>query len=192
MDLNVLEWINNNLHGDSVVTDIFKFITSTGDSGFIWIILSLFLMVFKRTRKCGFIMIVTLAFNYFLVDIVIKNIVIRTRPYYLSSDIMSWLQGTGYELPTSYSFPSGHASSGMATAVAMLLYNKKWGIPSVIYALLVALSRVYLCVHYPTDVICGIMIGILVAIMVRHIFWKISVKLQKKHGLLKVNEMISK
>ena len=191
MDLNILNWINANLHGDSFLNFIFAFITNSGNTGFIWIILSLVFMLFKKTRKCGFIMFVSLGVSFVLVDMILKPLILRPRPFFVDSDLMPFIKSSGVEIPTSSSFPSGHSSSSLATSFALFFYNKKWGKPAVFYGFLVAISRVYFGVHYPTDVLAGILIGVLVAYVVNIIAKKLENFYLKKRGVIKIRDYIS-
>lgn len=190
MDIAILEWINNNLHASNTLTSIFAFITNLGDVGFIWLLLSLILMMFKNTRKAGLVMIISLGVNYLMVDIFLKHVFVRTRPYFISDEIMSFLKSIGFKLPSSYSFPSGHSSSSFSVAFALFLYNKKWGTPSLVLASLIAFSRLYFGVHYPTDVLAGVMIGIIVAYLVFNIYKLICKKFNNKHGVIKINKTL--
>ena len=142
--------IHRTFHGIDWLNQIFKFITMLGDIGFIWFVIAFILLFFKKTRKGAIIMIVSLGVGY-----------IFNKLYQLSEKYAIIL-----ELPEGTSFPSGHAFSSFLCATLLCLYNKKLGFITFPLAFLIALSRVYLCVHYPTDVLAGALIGVLFAVNV--------------------------
>lgn len=149
----------------SVRTDFFDFFFSTithlADKGIFWIALGLLLAVFAKTRKTGVTVLLSLIFSVFLCNILLKNIIARPRPYTVEewSIIRDAAREILVALPDDWSFPSGHTSASFAAATAIFCCNKKWGVPSLILAALIAFSRIYLYVHYPTDVIAAIFIG---------------------------------
>ncbi|MBQ8526938.1 MAG: phosphatase PAP2 family protein [Lachnospiraceae bacterium] len=157
-DGNILLWIQENLRSE-VFTPLWTFITITGNAGLIWIAVTCFLLAFKKTRKTGVMCALALIFSLLFTNLLIKPLVARTRPYELI-DGLTILIGK----PHDFSFPSGHSSA--AFAVAWVIFRqlpKKIGIPAVVYATLMAFSRLYLGVHYPSDVLGGVILGILYA-----------------------------
>lgn len=161
IDYQILLYIQEHLRFDWL-TDPIVFISHLGDDAKIWILLCILLLFFKSTRKMGICGIVGLLFSGLIVNLFLKNYVARIRPYIQFQDIILLL-----EPQKDFSFPSGHASSSFAAAVAiwkMCDHKQRWiGVSSVILAVLIAWSRLYVCVHFPSDVICGIVIGILCA-----------------------------
>ena len=151
----ILLWIQGHLRGplDGLVT----FITHLGDSGLLWIALGILLLCFRRTRPGGVAVLLALLFGLLITNIASKNLVARVRPYELFPELHS-LAGTMRD----WSFPSGHACSSFAAATALArTLGKKYGGPALILAALISLSRLYVGVHYPTDVLCGAAIGAL-------------------------------
>ena len=148
---------------------IFSFITKLGDEGIIWIALTLIFLIFKKTRKCGIIMALSLILGTIVGNIGLKNIFARPRPFTLRPEMV---ENIIISLPSSYSFPSGHTMSSFETAFAVFLYNKKWGIAPLVLATLIGFSRNYLYVHYLTDVIAGAILGIAIAVIVYYIYKK--------------------
>ncbi len=145
-----------------VLNVIMSVITYLGDDGIFWIVLGLIMLIPKKTRKYGFYMLAGIAVAGALNNIVIKNIVCRPRPF----NFTDWPEAFNFPnivaKPTSWSFPSGHTSSSFGAAFPMLMRaKKKYGIPAMILALLIGISRIYVHVHYPTDIIAGIIVGIL-------------------------------
>ena len=160
MEANILLWVQENLRCDTL-TPIVKFITMLGNAGILWIILSALFLCFKSTRKIGVMTSLSLIFDLLSVNILIKNIVARTRPYEVIEGLTSVIGPQ-----SDFSFPSGHTAASFAFATVILLTApKKYSIPTLIVATLIALSRIYLGVHYPTDILGGIVIGVICGIL---------------------------
>ena len=138
---------------------IMRAVTFLGEAGWFWIALGLVLAIIPKTRKIGFTVLGALILSLIFCNITIKPIVARVRPYDIKEGIELLITK-----PHDASFPSGHSSASFAAAVAMVLYNKKIGIPAVVLASLIAFSRLYLYVHFPTDVLGGIILGSLCAV----------------------------
>lgn len=132
-------------------------ITSLGDKGWFFITLGVILLCIRKTRKTGASILLSLAVGAVIANVFVKNIVMRERPNWIDPSILLLLHN-----PEDYSFPSGHSLAAFETAVSIFLYHKKWGIPALILASLIALSRLYLFVHFPTDVLSGMALGILI------------------------------
>ena len=142
----------------SFLDTLFISITKLGNSGLIWIILGLALLCFRKTRKCGIAISLALLAELAICNGILKNLVARPRPYTLYPDITLYVPQLD-----SYSFPSGHAASSFAAAVALFQFYKKPGIVAITLATLIAFSRVYLFMHWPTDVLVGVFFGTLLA-----------------------------
>ena len=150
-----------------VLDAIMIFITHLGDDGIFWIALGVILCIFKKTRKYGVLVLLGLGIASCINNLVLKQIFERPRPFNFEgwpSDFV--FPNPLIEKPHSFSFPSGHTSSSLGAATPLLIKaNKKLGIPMFILALLVGFSRVYVHVHYPTDVIVGTLVGIVGGIL---------------------------
>ena len=153
LDAAVMAFIQTHFH-NTVTDTVFPIITSLGEAGIGWIVLSLVLLCFKKTRRTGGL--VTLLFG----ELTLKNIICRLRPCNVFTDFPMLIAR-----PTSYSFPSGHTSSSFAAALILTLRHKKVGWLAYIPAVLIAFSRIFLFVHYPTDVLAGILLGTLAALL---------------------------
>ena len=152
-ELKILEYINENFSCKAL--DIFfSFITSLGNAGIIWIAAAIFLLLFKKTRKCGICLSASLILCLVLGNLTIKPLAARIRPFDVSKTINLIISA-----PKDYSFPSGHTMSSFASAVCIFHFNRRLGALAFVLAALIALSRLYLCVHYPTDILGGIILG---------------------------------
>ena len=155
-EANIVLWIQENLRV-GFLNPVMQGITHLGDGGIFWIILSVLLLLFKKTRKVGLCCALGLIFDLLVVNMAIKPLVARIRPYEIIKEISILTHQPG-----DHSFPSGHSAGSFACAWAFFrAYKKKWGVPALVLASLVSLSRLYVGVHYPTDVLGGIVIGII-------------------------------
>ena len=147
------------------LTYIMKFFSFLGDAGILAIITCFVLLIIKKTRVTGITASLSLVINTIIVNIIIKPLAARPRPYDTFENLTILVRPL-----RDYSFPSGHSSASFAVAAVMLmLMPKKYGIPAVIVASLIAFSRLYVGVHYPTDVLTGILIGFITALIAKQI-----------------------
>jgi len=151
-ELSLLHWFET-LH-TPVLNTIMKCITSLGNAGIFWILLTLVCLCIARYRRCGAAMALALIFSLIFTNLIIKNIVVRPRPFWVDPTFNLLISA-----PTDYSFPSGHSSASFAAAAACFSQRRKEGIALLVLAALIAFSRLYFTVHYPTDVLCGILLG---------------------------------
>ena len=162
-DLPILDWIQANLKSDLLDT-VMPIITLFGDGGVFWIAIAVLLLCIPTTRKIGLGMGFALLMGLVVCNITLKPLVGRIRPYDLQEQL-----GVTIPLLTDrmhdYSFPSGHTIASFEASVVLLKNNKWMGIPAVILAVLIAFSRLFLYVHYPTDVIFSVFAGILFAFL---------------------------
>lgn len=152
------------MHGP-VWDSIMVFLSALGNAGFFWIGVGVLLCIFTKYRKCGIQMLVSMAIAFVLGNLILKNLIARERPCWLDSQVPLLL-----ESPKDYSFPSGHSLNGFTAATTLLFFDRRLGISAVILASLIAFSRLYLFVHFPTDVFVGIVMGIVIATAVDCVF----------------------
>lgn len=156
IDEQILLWIQDTVRNDGL-TPIMQFVSRLLDHGMLSIISCIGLLAYKKTRKLGIITTSSLILSSLITNVLLKPLVKRPRPY----DTIETLTFLSKKLP-DFSFPSGHTAA--ATAVCGVIYficPKKYGIPAILFAILVGISRLYLGVHYPTDVFVGFAIGFL-------------------------------
>lgn len=162
--VEILDFINNNLHSP-IMDKVMVAITSLGNGGLIWILISLGLMITPKYRKVGIMAICALILTTIIGEGILKHLVRRPRPFTSLSDIELLITA-----PTSYSFPSGHTGSSFAVAGVIGSKIKKSRFYVFSLAILIAFSRMYLYVHYPGDVIGGIILGLFSSQIVLYIF----------------------
>lgn len=156
-DASILLWLQDHVRGplDGVMTVI----THLGDKGLLWIAVTLALLFIPRTRKTGFTSTIAMVIGLIVANLILKNWIARVRPYVTIEGLQLMI-----EVQKDFSFPSGHSTNSFACAwVLFRTMDKKFGIPALILAILIAFSRLYVGVHYPTDVIAGVVIGICAA-----------------------------
>ena len=158
MDFAVLDFIAENLRS-GFLTVLMSFFSFLGDGGWFWIASAVVMLFFKRTRKTGLMMGLALACGLVLCNLTLKPLVARVRPYDLRP-VANMLTEPMHD----FSFPSGHTIASFEAAVVLLIRDKRFGIPATVLACLIAFSRLYLYVHYPTDVIASVILGSLLAI----------------------------
>jgi len=157
IDESILLWVQDNLRSDKI-TPYIKTLTRLGDYGLLWIGFSLLLMFNKDTRKAGRLSLISICVCFMLNNMVIKNIVDRDRPYEVLNELKILIE----RQPDS-SFPSGHAANSLASAIVFfqMFKGKKSRFSILLAGLVMALSRVYVGVHYLSDVLVGISVGII-------------------------------
>lgn len=154
----VLLWMQDFLRVP-LMDAFFVFYTRLGNAGLVWIVLSVLMLCFKRTRRAGMTGLLALAVGFVLTNLAIKPLVGRVRP---------WLTVEGLTALVAehdpHSFPSGHTCAAFAAACAWRWYLPKgWGNAALVCAVLMGFSRLYVGVHFSTDVLAGALIGVLSA-----------------------------
>ena len=175
-DAAILLWIQDILR-NPFLDVIFKTITHLGDKGIFWISLSLVFCIFKKTRKAGFFALFALLSSVLVNNVILKNVIGRIRPYEIIAGLECIIAHA-----TDASFPSGHTGASFAAAIVYLFkLPKKISIPALIMAALIGFSRLYVGIHYPTDVFAGAITGAALGISVCIIGDFIIKKWNEKH-----------
>lgn len=171
MEISILNWIQSirTPVGDRII----PLITKLGDGGIIWILLAMILLFIPKTRKSGAVLAAALCVDVVLCNGILKNLFGRIRLCDVNTSIQLLIAR-----PDDFSFPSGHTGASFAAVAALYSAGEKklWK-PALALAILIAFSRLYLYVHYPTDVLGGIVVGIFAGYAG---YWIISRSLQWK------------
>ena len=176
-ELKILDFIKEHL-SCGFLDFLMPLITKLGDAGIFWIAVAVVLLITKKYRKVGAMMGVALVLGLIFGNGVLKNVVGRIRPYDLNENMKDMLL---IEALSDKSFPSGHTLASFESAVVLLINDKRLGIPAIVLAALIAFSRLYLYVHYPTDVLASIILGTAFAFLACYIVNKaIKFHLEKK------------
>ena len=157
-DLPILDWIAANLWCP-FLDAVMPVITLLGDAGIFWIALAAIFLFIPKHRKMGLSMGLALMMGLVVCNMILKPWVGRIRPYDYQWEVFQKTIPLLIERQHDFSFPSGHTIASFEAAVAILIRNKKLGVPAMILAVLIAFSRMYLYVHYPTDVIASVILG---------------------------------
>ncbi len=173
-DYAILEFFHNLNVGPAggFFNIFFKFITLLGEEGLFLIILSLIFMLFKKTRKAGFAMLLAIIVGSLITNVTVKPLVARPRPFQNELSefynlFRQWWIDAGEVHVGEKSFPSGHTTSAMAAVAGYFFVSKKKSVSWTvfIFAFLMGLSRIFLCVHYPSDVLGGFLAGLIAGLV---------------------------
>ena len=190
-DAGFLLYIQEYIRSD-FLNPIMKVLTHSGDKGILLIVLILALLFIPRTRAIGIMSTISIVIEALLNNVLLKNLIARTRPY---DEIEGLINLVGRQ--SDYSFPSGHTGAAFAVAGAMLVVAL-FGLPMIektgefkredpsltfklisviliMYATLLAFSRMYVGVHYPTDVLCGLLLGLGTS-AVAYLIYQVAIK----------------
>ena len=163
-DANVMAFLQERLRtpfGDAVM----PYFSYLAELGLIWILISVALLIRRRTRLTGVTVLCAVVLGLLLGQFLLKALIPRDRPFQAFPDLVQLLISP----PSGHSFPSGHTAVSFAAATALFLGHKKLGIPALILAALIGFSRSYLFVHWPTDVLAGAVLGVACALLVHYL-----------------------
>lgn len=158
-DLPILDWIRAHLTCP-LLDAVLPLITKLADAGAIWIALAVILLWIPKHRKTGIAMAAALLMGLIVCNLCMKPLFARIRPYDYQFTCFGRVIPLLIEAEGDFSFPSGHTIASFEAATVLAVYNRKWGIGAMILAAVIAFSRLYLYVHYPTDVLCSVILGV--------------------------------
>ncbi|MGN1031495.1 MAG: phosphatase PAP2 family protein [Butyricicoccaceae bacterium] len=175
LDAEILLWIQETLRCEPLSTLMIA-VTRLGDYGAVWIALGLILCAFRKTRPAGFTVLLALALQALIGQSLFKPLIGRPRPFHTVEGLHNLVTIGGY------SFPSGHTGSSFAAASAVRrMLSGRAGIIAIVVAALIGCSRLYVGVHYPTDVLGGIILGWLCGIASAALVGKVQAAWTGKH-----------
>ena len=149
-----------------VLNTIMAVLSFLGNGGLLWITLGVLLCIKAKTRHIGIDVLLSIVVTFIIGNLILKNVIDRQRPYEVYEALVPLITK-----PSDASFPSGHTMNGFTAATAVCLHKKKAGIAALSAAALIAFSRLYNQVHFPTDIMGGIVVGVSIAILV-HVMMK--------------------
>lgn len=164
LDMSILLWIQEHLR-IAALTPFWKVITFLGNGGWFWLVAAAVLLISKKTRRVGITALLSITIGFLITNVLLKNIVARPRPFDAYTEIIPLITR-----PTDFSFPSGHTCASFACALVFFrMLPKKYGVPAVVLAGMVAFSRLYLGVHYPGDVLGGFLVAAFASTLAYHL-----------------------
>lgn len=164
LDMSILLWIQEHLR-IAALTPFWKVITFLGNGGWFWLVAAAVLLIPKKTRRVGITALLSITIGFLITNVLLKNIVARPRPFDAYTEIIPLITR-----PTDFSFPSGHTCASFACALVFFrMLPKKYGVPAVVLAGMVAFSRLYLGVHYPGDVLGGFLVAAFASTLAYHL-----------------------
>lgn len=158
-DMSVLNAIQDNLR-NSFLDGFVVFLSYLTTSGIIWIVAGVVLLFFRKTRVAGIAVLGALALAFLTGDVLLKHIIARPRPFTVNEDITLLIKA-----PSGSGFPSTHSALAGAATTALLVKKRSFGFVALALTVCIVFSRLYLYVHYPTDVLCGLLLGVLCGVI---------------------------
>ena len=134
---------------------IMVFFTTLANHGELWLFLAFLFLCVPRTRRLGLGMFLSIGLGFITGNLILKNLFARSRPCWIEPQVPLLVP-----VPRDYSFPSGHTLVSFEGAVCMWCFDRRWGAPALVLAGLIGFSRMYLFVHFPTDILGGLVLGI--------------------------------
>lgn len=177
IDWQILEWIQDTF-ASPVMDMIMPKITVLGNAGIVWIVMSVCMIMTKKYRKTGILCLAGMFIGLIIGNGILKNVVMRERPCWIRADYPLLIPS-----PKDYSFPSGHTQASVIAAIIITLEHRKFGWVVIPLAVAIAFSRLYLYVHFPTDVMGGLVIGSAIGVLTYIYGNKLIKYIEKKRGI---------
>ena len=153
-EIQILDWIQDVFRCPFLDT-VMPLITALANGGVFWIVLALELTIHKKTRPLGIVVILSMVLELVCCNLILKPLVARTRPFEINRTVELLVAK-----PLDYSFPSGHTGCSFAVTSALYFCRSRGWAPACVLSILIAFSRLYLYVHFPTDVLAGLLLGL--------------------------------
>lgn len=153
-EIQILDQIQN-LFRCPFLDMVMPFVTALANGGVFWITLALILTIHKKTRPLGIAVILSMVLEAVCCNLILKPLVARTRPFEINTAVELLVRK-----PLDYSFPSGHTGCSFAVVSALFFSRSRGWAPTCVLSILIAFSRLYLYVHFPTDVLAGLVLGL--------------------------------
>ena len=188
MEIQILHWFET-LH-NPITNPIFYVITTLWNAGWFWIVLAVLMLTVlpKKYKKAGLTMAIALILSLIFCNGIMKHLWARPRAFWVVGQ--NFVVGNEFEnlygifnSIHDYSFPSGHSSASFAAAVSIFMWRKKEGSAALVLAALIAFSRLYFTVHYPTDVLVGTITGALYGVAAYFIVKALMNKVPKLNAI---------
>ena len=174
-EIKVLNMIQDHLR--SAAADVvMPAITKLGNAGIIWIVMGVTLLATKKYRRAGILVLMALVVDLVCCNLILKNLIARPRPFDVNPMVKLLVAAPG-----DFSFPSGHTAASFAAVTALFLEKAKFWWAALILALLITFSRLYLYLHYPTDILGGILTGVISGIIAMVVFRRLEKIYGKNH-----------
>lgn len=155
----ILDWIQQTFRC-GFLDAVFPKLTLIGEWGAVWIVIALIMICVKKTRKAGLAVLLGLVIMFLVGNVALKHLISRPRPCWINTNVDVLIA-----MPKDFSFPSGHAFSAFTAVTILMHYHKGIGIPAIFLAVILSFTRLYLYVHFPTDIIGGLILGILIGVI---------------------------
>lgn len=155
-DFDILYWLQEQWR-HPLLDQLMIFLTWLGNGGAVWLVLGLVLLCFKQYRSSGIKLFVALLIGLILINWGLKELVGRLRPFQIDPNIVLIIKE-----PAEYSFPSGHTVSSIAAATVLMIEKVPFRYAALLLAVLISFSRLYLQVHFPSDLLAGFFFGVLI------------------------------
>ncbi len=176
-EMGVLDGIQS-FFGCAFMDVLVPAVTFLGNAGWMWIAMGLIFLFFRRYRRTGITLLVSLVAHLLTCNILLKHLIARDRPCWLNDSVKLLIAN-----PTDYSFPSGHTMVSFVAATVLTMCHPKWGYWAFPIAVVMGFTRLYLYVHFPTDVFAGAIFGVAVGILVTVGMKKLFDLMEKRYGI---------
>ena len=167
LELQILDQIA--LGHNAFLDQVMPAVSFLGNSGWIWIVIAVLMVLSKRYRRGGWLLTTALVFCLLVGNLTLKPLIARIRPFDVNTLVTLLIAP-----PTDYSFPSGHSMASFAAATTLWHTDRRFGLAAFVLAALIAFSRLYLYVHYPTDVLGGTIIGLMLGNLAIYLFTRLD------------------